>query len=78
MSAFVYLQDESFDALVGALEALVNSDRAAPVGGWEIRLTLGGYGVLPEGAASGPELVDDLVAKLRSISAPRRSALQAA
>lgn len=78
MSASVYLNDEAFDALVETLDALIAKSSSDPVGRWEIRLALGGYGVLPASAGLGPDPADALVAALRSICAPRRSESRAA
>ncbi len=78
MSASVYLDDEAFDALVETLDALVAKSSFEDVGRWEIRLALGGYGVLPASAGLGPDPADALVAALRSICAPRRTESRAA
>lgn len=76
MSASVFLRDREFDALVEALEAL--SNRGDQVHAWEIRVALGGHGVLPTSALANQDMQDDLIASLRSVCASGLAKLEAA
>ena len=76
MSASVFLRDREFDALVDALEALVNRGDQIPA--WEIRVALGAFGVLPTSALANQDMQDDLIASLRSVCHNGLAKLEAA